>query len=255
MTEHNHLAVSVNGVSVSYNGVPAIEKLTLQVPSGQIVGIIGPNGAGKTTLIKAIMGLVKLDTGSVRIFEGTVAQHKHRIAYVPQQNRIDLNFPVSVLDTVMMGRYPYIKRLRRPSPQDQQAVSKALATVGMAEHRQKQIGELSGGERQRVFLARALSQQAELFFLDEPFSAIDFTSEDIMVHILKNLASRGKTIFVVHHDLNKASRYFDTIILLNRQLVGWGKASEVLTPRMLSKAYQGQVAQLEEGESPLVITG
>ncbi|OWZ85001.1 metal ABC transporter ATP-binding protein [Natranaerobius trueperi] len=246
-------AVEVNDLTVSYDETTAIENISFKVPKGQITGVIGPNGAGKSTLIKAIMGLLKCKKGSIKVFESSIKKARSNIAYVPQQNDIDLSFPISVSETVMMGRYPYLKRFKGPSKTDKELVLDSLKKVKMDYKKDRQIGELSGGERQRVFLARALSQNAELFFLDEPFSAIDFTSEEIITNLLTSLASQGKTLFVVHHDLKKASKYFDSILLINKTLVAQGKAKEVLNPENLEKAYQGKTTILDEQDEDILV--
>ncbi len=252
------LAVSVENLTVSYHGYTAIKNISFTVSPGQINGIVGPNGAGKSTLIKAIMGLLKLEHGTIEIFEKPISQIRSQIAYVPQQNNIDLDFPISVSNTVMMGRYPYLPRFKRPTDQDKKAVAESLEMVKMSHKKNRQIGELSGGERQRMFLARALAQDAEIFFLDEPFSAIDFTSEQIITDLLRSLANKGRTIFVVYHDLKKAAKYFDCILLINQQLVAMGKVDEVLNPQNLEQAYQGKTTILQEDsqdEDILVVTG
>ncbi len=240
-------AVQVENLTVSYNNFPAIKDINFSVPQGNIAGIVGPNGAGKSTLIKAIMGLLKYERGKIKIFDKTVKQVKPHIAYVPQQNNLDLSFPITVEETVMMGRYPYLSRFEKPSALDKSIVLDSLEQVHMIHKKDNQIGKLSGGERQRMFLARALAQKAKLLFLDEPFSAIDFTSEKIISDLLRSLTEDCKTIFVVHHDLKKAFEYFNLILLINQTLVAMGKTKEVLIPGNIEKAYEGKTTIFQEG--------
>ena len=200
---------------MSYDSKKVFEDITFSIPPGQIIGIIGPNGGGKSTLLKAIMGLISKDQGEIEIFGKEVTKSRKQVAYVPQRNGIDMDFPALVEDVVMMGRYPHLTWWGLPKRKDRQMVEYCLKQVGMLDYRKRQIGQLSGGQQQRVFLARALAQEAELFLLDEPFSGIDITSENLIMDILKNMKYRGKTIFVVHHDLTKAESYFDSMILLN----------------------------------------
>ncbi|WP_034638582.1 metal ABC transporter ATP-binding protein [Desulfofalx alkaliphila] len=231
--------VEVSNLSVSYEGNRVFKNISLSVKAKQLVGIIGPNGGGKSTLMKAIMGLVNVDTGKVRVMNQNVNKIRKKIAYVPQRSDIDMNFPVLVEDVVLMGRYPHIKWWGLPTKKDRQIVEECLQQVGMWDHRKRQIGQLSGGQQQRVFLARALAQQAELFFLDEPFTGIDIASEKVIMELLKELRDAGKTLFVVHHDLSKAESYFDTIILLKKKLIAYGKREEVFRTDCLREAYGG----------------
>lgn len=233
--------VEVKNLSVSYDGKKVFEDITFSVPPGQLVGIIGPNGGGKSTLMKAIMGLINVDRGRVEIMNESVAKKRKKIAYVPQRNDIDLDFPVLVEDVVMMGRYPHISWWGFAGSKDRQKVEDCLKQVGMSEFRKRQIGQLSGGQQQRVFLARSLAQEADIFFLDEPFAAIDITSENVIMKLLKDLRSDGKTIFVVHHDLVKAENYFDSLILLKKKLIAYGKREEVFRIDRLKEAYDGSV--------------
>ena len=239
-------AISIKDLHVSYFGNEAIRHVSLNVERGNLVGIIGPNGAGKSTLLKAMLGLIARDKGTVRILDRPVKEVRKQIAYVPQRNDIDWDFPITVLDAVLLGTYPRLKRFRRPGKKERQWAMNCLARVGMDSFSKRQIGELSGGQQQRVFLARALAQQADVFFLDEPFVGVDASSEETIVKILKELGAQGKTVVVVHHDLSKANEYFDQLILLNKELIGFGTVGDVLQSKVIEKAYQGQFAFMNE---------
>jgi|Deesub1362A_J573_1020465.scaffolds.fasta_scaffold00044_24 ABC-type Mn2+/Zn2+ transport system ATPase subunit len=245
--------VEVRNLSVSYHAHRALNCVSFSVTPGQLVGIIGPNGAGKSTLVKAIVGLINVDQGEINIWQQPVAKVRKRIAYVPQRNDIDLDFPVRVQDIVMMGRFPYLGLFGRPNSKDRTIVANCLQQVGMYEFRNRQIRELSGGQQQRVFLARALAQEADLFFLDEPFSGIDLNSESIIINILKKLRDQNKTTFIVFHDLAKAIGYFDSLILLNKKLVAFGSGKTVLNAKRLSEAYQGSIAILSSTNELMMV--
>ncbi|MBX0359491.1 metal ABC transporter ATP-binding protein [Halobacillus sp. Nhm2S1] len=241
-----HAALSIKNLHVSYYGNEAVKEVSLTVNSGNLVGIIGPNGAGKSTFLKAMLNLIPRDKGEIRILGKTVKEVRKKIAYVPQRNDIDWDFPITVLDAVLIGTYPNLKLFKRPKKKDKEWAMECLRRVGMEEFSKRQIGELSGGQQQRVFLARALAQKAELFFLDEPFVGVDVTSEETIVRILKELCSQGKTVIVVHHDLSKANDYFNQLILLNKELIGFGSVQEVFQTEIIEKAYQGQFAFMKE---------
>ncbi|WP_028307758.1 metal ABC transporter ATP-binding protein [Desulfitibacter alkalitolerans] len=245
--------VKVSNLSVSYNGKVAFSSISFSAAPKQIIGIIGPNGAGKSTLIKAIMGLVQADEGCVEIMNQTLTKACKRIAYVPQRNSIDFDFPVLVEDVVLMGRFPHLKWWEFPGKRDYELVRECLKQVDMVDYCKRQIGQLSGGQQQRVFLARALAQEAELFFLDEPFAGIDMASENMIMKLLKDLRDRGKTLFVVHHDLSKAETYFDSLILLKNKLIAYGKKDEVFQIDRLKEAYDGKVATFPGKEQLMVV--
>jgi iron/zinc/copper transport system ATP-binding protein len=230
-------ALVVKELYVSYQGDRVVENVSFSIEKGKIVGIIGPNGAGKSTLLKAMLGLIPNDKGHVRILGINVADARKLVAYVPQRSDIDWDFPITVLDVVVIGTYPALGMMKRPKKKHRDWALECLKKVGMEDFKNRQIGELSGGQQQRVFLARALAQQAEIFFLDEPFVGIDATSEEMIVHILQELRTEGKTILVVHHDLSKAEFYFDELLLLKRSLIQYGEVQEVLEPAVISKAY------------------
>ncbi|MBD1223333.1 ATP-binding cassette domain-containing protein [Virgibacillus halodenitrificans] len=243
-------SISVDQLHVSYYGKEAVRDVSFSIMPGSLVGIIGPNGAGKSTLLKAVLGLIPSDKGIVKVRGGEVKLVRKKLAYVPQRSNIDWDFPISVIDTVLIGTYPKLKIFKRPKKEDKKLAMECLEKVGMAEFKNRQIGELSGGQQQRVFLARALAQQAEIFFLDEPFVGIDISSEETIIKVLKELRNQGKTILVVHHDLSKANDYFQQLILLNQELIKFGNVDEVMTPETISRAYQGQLSFLKE----LVVT-
>ncbi|WP_096434632.1 metal ABC transporter ATP-binding protein [Alteribacter populi] len=244
--------IDVRELSVHYHGNLALKDINFSIGKGQLIGVIGPNGAGKSTLIKAILGLERCK-GEVSLFGQSIKTYRKQISYVPQRNVIDWDFPVRVEDVVMMGRYAHIRWYRRSSKNDRKMAMEALEKVGMIEFAKRQIGELSGGQQQRVFIARALAQDAEVFFLDEPFVGIDMKSEEIIVRLLHQLRDEGKTIFVVHHDLSKVEKYFDQLILLNQELIQAGTVKEVYTAESLKKAYQGSAAVLNDNKEGFVV--
>ncbi|MGM8214806.1 metal ABC transporter ATP-binding protein [Bacillaceae bacterium W0354] len=240
------LAISIDDLHVSYYGSEAVSGVSLSVAPGNLVGIIGPNGAGKSTFIKAVLGLIPKDKGDVKVLGKSIKEVRKKIAYVPQRNDIDWDFPITVLDAVLLGTYPNLKLFRRPGKKEKEWALECLQRVGMQDFSKRQIGELSGGQQQRVFLARALVQRAELFFLDEPFVGVDVSSEETIVKILKELCSQGKTVMVVHHDLSKADDYFNQLILLNKELIGFGSVNDVFQQKIIEKAYKGQFAFMKE---------
>jgi manganese/zinc/iron transport system ATP- binding protein len=226
----NKIAVQVDQLSVSYQNHPVLDRIGFKVPQGLIVGIVGPNGAGKSTLIKSILGLVKPARGSVNCFGKNVA-------YVPQRESVDWDFPITVKELVLMGRYGHLGLCKRPTKADHAIADKYLQLLDMTPYADRQISQLSGGQQQRAFIARALAQEADLLFLDEPFSGIDMASEAAIMNILKGLQEAGKTIFIVHHDLNTVPHYFQWVILLNSQLIACGSVKEAFTEENLQSAY------------------
>ncbi|WLD93930.1 metal ABC transporter ATP-binding protein [Alkalihalobacillus sp. AL-G] len=240
--------VSVNDLHVSYLGNQALTEVSFQLEKGSLAGIIGPNGAGKSTLIKAMMGLIPSERGNVKIFGEPVKKVRKRIAYVPQRNDIDWDFPIHVIDAVLIGTYPHLGLFKRPKKEERDWAYECLKRVGMEDFSKRQIGELSGGQQQRVFLARALAQKADLFCLDEPFVGVDLRSEETIIQILKELQTEGKTTLVVHHDLSKSNAYFNELVLLNKELVAKGKVSDVLSSKLIEKAYGNPLAFMNELE-------
>ncbi|WP_068672894.1 metal ABC transporter ATP-binding protein [Oceanobacillus sp. Castelsardo] len=239
-------ALTVDHLHVSYYGKEVIKDVSFSINTGKLVGIIGPNGAGKSTIMKATLGLIPKDKGNVRILEKPLKAVRKKIAYVPQRNNLDWDFPINVIDTVLLGTYPHLGLMRRPNAKQKEWAFQCLKEVGMEDFSKQQIGELSGGQQQRVFLARALAQKAELFFLDEPFVGIDVSSETTIIKILKNLCDKGKTVLVVHHDLTKVEDYFDELILLNKELVEYGPVQQVFKAETISQAYQANLSILKK---------
>lgn len=233
--------VEVNDLSVSYYGNRVVKDISFSFDTGTLVGIVGPNGAGKSTLMKAVLGLIPRDSGTIKFAGQSIKQVRTNIAYVPQRSNIDWDFPILVRDTVLLGTYPNLGLFKRPKKKDKELAALCLEKVGMSDFSDRQIAELSGGQQQRVFLARALAQDTDFFFLDEPFVGIDVGSEQVIIKILKDLRDAGKTIFVVHHDLSKVDTYFDDLILINKELYGAGSVQNVFQPENMEKCYKMNV--------------
>ena len=240
-----HKALDIRNLNVSYQNTEALRNISLSIDTGKIVGIVGPNGAGKSTLIKAVLGLIPIDSGNIEIYGQTLNEMRKRVAYVPQRANIDWNFPIIVKKTVLLGTYPRLGILKRPKRKHKEWAMECLRKVGMEEYANRQIGELSGGEQQRVFVARALAQKADCYFLDEPFVGIDVTSENIIINILRELRKEGKTIFVVHHDLTKVEGFFDDVILINKELIACGPVNQVFVPKLVEEAYDTSLEMLK----------
>lgn len=240
------LPLCMREVTIAYHRKPVLWEVNLQIPPGKLVGLVGPNGAGKSTMLKAIMGLMPLLSGNVQIFGKPYAEVRERVAYVPQRESVDWDFPASVLDVVLMGFYGRIGWFGRITRQHQQQAMEALERVGMAEFAQRQISQLSGGQQQRTFLARALIQPADLFLLDEPFAAVDASTEQALVNIMRALQQAGKTIIVVHHDLHTVPEYFDYLVLLNMRVVAAGPMESTFHQENLQKTYGGKLTILEQ---------
>lgn len=238
--------LDVNQLTVTYDETPVLWDISLDIPSGKLVGIIGPNGAGKSTFIKAVLGLVKPLSGKIKILEKPLADVKKKIAYVPQRESVDWDFPMTVEELVLMGRYGRLKMFERPSKRDYELVREVLVKVGMEGFKDRQINELSGGQKQRIFIARALVQEAEVYFLDEPFAGIDIGSENLILALLKKLVSEGKSVFVVHHDLSTVESHFDWVIMLNLRLVAFGPIEQVFHSTQLSETYGKNFEIIEE---------
>jgi manganese/zinc/iron transport system ATP- binding protein len=235
--DHRLMSLETYQVSVNYDRTPVLWDISLAIPTGLLVGIIGPNGAGKSTLIKTALGLVKPIAGKIEFFGQNLKKVRLQIAYVPQRESVDWDFPVTVRDVVLMGRYGRLGLFRRPREADWIAADHYLRLVGMGEYAQRQINQLSGGQQQRVFLARALLQEADVYFMDEPLKGIDLATEIVIIQLLRQLRDQGKTIFIVHHDLNTVENYFDWVILLNMHLIAYGKTEETFTPQNLQSTY------------------
>lgn len=240
--------LEVRDLAVNYRGISAVEDVSFCLESGQLIGIIGPNGAGKSTLIKAMLGLVSAEHGVVTFNSRPLKKQLGTVAYVPQRSQIDWDYPVTVWNVVMMARTLHLGWSRFPSRQSKELVQAALQRVGIWELRDRQIGELSGGQQQRVFLARALAQQAELFFFDEPFVGVDKKTEAVIFEVFGELKSAGKTLLVISHDLGATMQVYDHFLLLNKQLIAEGSRDEVITAANLREAYGESVILLERRE-------
>lgn len=247
--------LSIHDMTVAYHRKPVLWDVDLDVPKGQLVGIIGPNGAGKSTLIRAVLNLMPMVSGRVLIFGRPYDEQRHRVGYVPQRESIDWDFPVSALDVVTMGTYGSLGWLRPVRRKQRDAAREALAKVGMADYAGRQISQLSGGQQQRIFLARALVQRADLYFMDEPLAGVDAATEKAVIDTLRDLRARGKTVVVVHHDLQTVTEYFDFIIMLNMRIVAAGPAREVFTHKHLEMTYGGRLTLLDEAAQAMAQNG
>jgi manganese/zinc/iron transport system ATP- binding protein len=246
--------VKVSNLTVAYQKKPVLSDISFCVPNGKLIGIIGPNGAGKSTLIKAILELIPSINGSVEIFGDSYKKNRKKVGYVPQRESVDWDFPTDALDVVTMGRYGHLGWFKRPGKKDTAMAMECLEKVGMGQYANRQISQLSGGQQQRVFLARALAQDADLYFMDEPFVGVDAATEKAIITLLNNLKNQGKTVLVVHHDLNTVKEYFDWIMLLNKELIGIGPTEELFTKDYLQTTYGGKLTMLEKESSPIIIS-
>lgn len=237
--------LDIHDITVAYHRKPVLWDVDLVIREPRLVGIVGPNGAGKSTLIKAILGLVSTASGDVQLFGKPVAKQRKRIGYVPQRESVDWDFPVNVLDAVLMGTYGELGWFRRPGRKQREWSMECLEKVGIAELANRQIGQLSGGQQQRVFLARALAQKADVYFMDEPMAGVDAATEQVIFDLLRDLRDTGKTVIVVHHDLRTVPIYFDDVVLLNMRVVAHGPVDEVFTAENLRKTYGGRLGILE----------
>ena len=237
--------LEIHDMTVAYHRRPVLWDVDLTVERPSLVGIVGPNGAGKSTLIKAVLGLVPLASGQVTILGQPANRQRRLIGYVPQRESVDWDFPVNVLDVVLMGVYGRLGWFRRPGRADRQWAMECLKHVGLADLARRQIGQLSGGQQQRTFLARALAQRAEIYFMDEPMAGVDAATERVVFSLLRELREAGKTVLVVHHDLRTVPAYFDEVVLLNMRLVASGPTDAVFTSENLRKTYGGRLGILE----------
>lgn len=243
---NENVALEVHDLTVAYHANPVLWDIDLSVPKGSIAAIVGPNGAGKSTLLKAILGLLPLGSGFVRIFGEKLEDVRGQVGYVPQRESVDWDFPINAFDVVLMGRYAKCGWIKRPGKIDKEIAWNALSRLGMEAFAKRQIGELSGGQQQRIFLARALAQEASIYLMDEPLAGVDAATEQAIIETLKNLKGEGKTIIAVHHDLQTVSEYFDLAVLLNVRLVAAGPVKEVFTKENLTQTYGGRLTILEE---------
>jgi len=243
--------LAIHDLTVAYQRKPVLWDIDLNIPEGKLVGIVGPNGAGKSTLIKACLDLIPRTSGWAHIYGVPYRKARHRVAYVPQRESVDWDFPVNALDVVAMGAYRRLGWFRRVNAAETKRAMEALEQVGIAHLAHRQISQLSGGQQQRVFLARALMQDADLYLMDEPFAAVDAATEQAIVDLLRRLSGEGKTCLVVHHDLATVTSYFDWIVLINMRIVAAGPTAETFTRDNLQKTYGGKLSLLEKAAEAL----
>lgn len=246
MSIQDSSAISIKGLSVSYERKRVLTNIHLEILSGKVYGVIGPNGAGKSTLFKSVLDMIEINTGTIKVLGEEVSEVRKKIAYVPQRDEVDWDFPATVEDIVLMGRYPHKGIFERINREDKEMARQALKDLSIEDLIKRQIGQLSGGQQQRVFIARALCQDAEIFFLDEPFVGVDMLTEEKIITILHKLADEGKTMLVVHHDLSTVKDYFDHVILLNQRLIAAGETRQTFTQENINKTYGAQLTILNQ---------
>ncbi len=239
-------SIEVHNLTVSYHSKPVLWDVDFELPKGKIIGVVGPNGSGKTTMLKTVMGLMKPDSGYTEIFGQPLDKVRERVSYVPQRESVDWDFPADVMDVVLMGRYRKNNLFKRITKEDRRIATEALEKVNLLEFADRQISQLSGGQQQRVFIARSLAQQADIYLMDEPFVGVDAATEDAILKLLRDMKNEGKTVVIVHHDLQTANEYFDWIVLLNTRLVAAGPKEEVFTKELLQEAYGGRLTVLSK---------
>jgi manganese/zinc/iron transport system ATP- binding protein len=233
----SNLALKIEDLTVAYQFKPVLWDIDLDVPEGVMMAIVGPNGAGKSTLIKSVLEIVKPLAGVVKVFGKPFKNMRSRVGYVPQKSSVDWDFPTTALDVVLMGTYGKLGWIKRPGKKEIALANQAIEKVGLVDYAARQINQLSGGQQQRVFLARALVQQADLYFMDEPLQGVDATTEKALFGILKELKDRNKTVIAVHHDLQTVTEYFDHVVLLNVKKIADGKVNDAFTDEYLEKTY------------------
>lgn len=238
--------LSISGLSVAYQKKPVLRNVTFEATEGELIGVIGPNGAGKSTMMKAALGLIPSISGEVLVYGQPYKTQRKLIGYVPQRESVDWDFPTNALDVVLMGTYGRLGWFGRPRSKEKALALECLEKVGMADFADRQISQLSGGQQQRVFLARALAQNAKLYFMDEPFAGVDAATEKAIITLLQELKKQGKTVIVVHHDLSTVKQYFDSVLLLNVELQAFGPTDETFTQEQLQRTYGGKLAFLEQ---------
>ncbi len=235
--ENQKIAIAIDDLTVAYNYKPVLWDIDLQIPEGVLMAIVGPNGAGKSTLLKSILDIIKPLAGSVTVYGKPYKKQRHLVAYVPQKGSVDWDFPTTALDVVMMGTYGSLGWIKRPGKKQKKEALEALEKVGMLTFQNRQISQLSGGQQQRIFLARALVQNAAIYFMDEPFQGVDATTEKAIIQILKELRKAGKTVIVVHHDLQTVPEYFDWVTFLNVKKIATGPVAQIFNDDNLAKTY------------------
>ncbi|ALS21913.1 MULTISPECIES: metal ABC transporter ATP-binding protein [Paenibacillus] len=248
-----HSPLVVSNMSVAYQKKPVLRNVTFEAPEGKLIGIVGPNGAGKSTLIKAALGLIPRLAGDVTIYGKPYKDQRMLVGYVPQRESVDWDFPTNALDVVMMGRYGHLGWFKRPGTEEKRIALECLAKVGMTDYADRQISQLSGGQQQRIFLARALAQDAQLYFMDEPFVGVDAATEKAIITLLGELKRQGKTVLVVHHDLATVKEYFDWVMLLNVHIIEFGPTETVFTKPNLQRTYGGKLTILDRDDEPILI--
>ena len=234
----DEIAVKVEDLTIAYDLKPVVWDVDLDIKKGKLTAILGPNGAGKSTLLKAMLNLIPISSGKISFFGKSYKEFRKDISYVPQSESVDWDFPTDVLDVVMMGTYGKLGWIKRAGKKERELSLEALKKLGMEEFVDRQISDLSGGQQQRVFLARALVQDSEIYFLDEPLKGVDAKTEKEIMKILKELRDNGKTIIVVHHDLRTVEEYFDEVVLLNKLVIASGSVKDVFTEENINKAYR-----------------
>lgn len=239
--------IKVEDLTVAYEDKPVLWDIELEVKKGVLMAVVGPNGAGKSTLIKTMLDLIKPITGEVKFYGEKYSKVRDRIAYVPQRGSVDWDFPTTVFDVVEMGRYGKVGWLKRVGKIDKEKTREAIKMVEMEEFSDRQISQLSGGQQQRVFLARALVQEADIYFMDEPFQGVDNKTEKSIIKILKKLRDENKTVIVVHHDLQTVKEYFDYVTFINVSVVASGPVEEIFTPENIEKTYKNKKLSEREG--------
>ena len=235
--ENQRLAIKIDDLTVAYNYKPVLWDIDLSVPEGVLMAIVGPNGAGKSTLIKAVLGIIKPIAGTVSIYGKPYAAQRKLVAYVPQKESVDWDFPTTALDVVTMGTYGRLGWIKRPGQKEKKIALESMEKVGMLSYKNRQINQLSGGQQQRIFLARALAQDASIYFMDEPFQGVDATTEIAIINILKELRKARKTVIVVHHDLQTVPEYFDWVTFLNVKKIATGPVKDIFNDDNLTKTY------------------
>jgi len=235
--KNNESALKVEQLTVNYDKTPVLWDINFEIPCGKLVGIIGPNGAGKSTLLKSLLGMAPHLSGKVTFFGEPFKKVRRRVAYVPQRTSVDWDFPVTAFDVVLMGRFGKLGLFKWPMVADREAAKHALEMVGMLPFAERQISQLSGGQQQRLFIARALLQDADIYLMDEPFAGVDMATEQAIIALMDALKAKGKTLFVVHHDLSSVDRYFDWVIMLNTCLIACGPVAEVFHAESITRAF------------------
>ena len=238
--------LELENVTITYNSHPALEDVSFEIPHGAQVAVVGPNGAGKSTLFKALVGLMPLQQGQIRIHGRPLGMHQDCVAYIPQREDVDWRFPVTIEDVVMMGRFGKFGWFRRPGARDHEIVRRSMEQMGILPLAKRSIGDLSGGQQQRAFLARALAQEPHILLMDEPFTGVDVTTQEVTLSLLDQLRQQKVTVLVSTHDLNMAASRFEAVILLNHRLIAYGPPQAVFTQENVSSTFKTQVMRIDQ---------